>query len=70
MDRTRGYKRLIWRTALNCEGGACVRVAATENSVFIGSTKHPSGPAIEYTPDEWHAFVTGIKNGDFDDLHK
>lgn len=69
VDRTRGHKRLMWRTALNCDGGACVRVAATETSVLIGSTRQPSGLVLEYTPDEWHAFVAGIKNGDFDDLH-
>ena len=70
MDRTRGYKRLTWRTALSCNGGACVRVAANQNSVLIGNSQRPRGPVLKYTPDEWHEFVAGIKKGDFDDLLK
>ena len=69
MDRTRGHKRLTWRTALSCDGGACVQVAAVDHSILIGNSRQP-GPVLEYTPDEWHAFVTGIKKGDFDDLLK
>jgi len=70
MDRTRGHKRLTWRTALNCESGACVQVAVDDHSILIGNSRQPSGPVLEYTPDEWRYFVTGIKNGDFDDLLK
>jgi len=70
MDRTRGYKRLTWRTALSCNGGACVQVAANEKSILIGNSRRPGGPVLEYTPDEWHEFVAGIKKGDFDDLLK
>ncbi len=68
MDRTRGHKRLTWRTALSCDGGACVQVAANEHSILIGNSRRPGGLVVEYTPDEWHEFVSGIKNGDFDDL--
>jgi Domain of unknown function (DUF397) len=70
MDRTRGHKSLTWRTALNCEGGACVQVAVDDRSVLIGSSRQPGGPVFEYSPDKWHAFVSEIKNGDFDDLLK
>jgi predicted secreted Zn-dependent protease len=68
MDRTRGYNRLTWRTALNCDGGACVEVAADRDVVLIRNSRQPSGPLVEYTPEEWHEFVSGIKNGDFDNL--
>jgi predicted secreted Zn-dependent protease len=68
MDLTRGHKGLTWRTALSCNGGACVQVASTENGILLGNTRQPTGPVISYTLDEWHAFVAGIKQGDFDDL--
>jgi predicted secreted Zn-dependent protease len=68
MDLTRGHKRLTWRTALSCNGGACVQVAAKENSVLIGNSRRPRSRVLEYSPDEWHEFVAGIKKGDFDDL--
>src|ERR1700733_4373158 len=65
-----GHTGLTWRTALSCNGGACVQVAATENGVLLGNTRQPSGPVLSYTPDEWREFVAGIKKGDFDDLLK
>jgi predicted secreted Zn-dependent protease len=59
---------LTWRSALSCNGGGCVKVAVSGQTVFIGDTKEPSGPVLSYTPAEWRDFVFGIKNGDFDDL--
>jgi predicted secreted Zn-dependent protease len=70
MDYTRGHNGLTWRTALSCNGGACVQVAATEHAILIGNTRQPGGPVLSYTPDEWHEFVAGVKKGDFDDLVK
>ena len=68
MDRARGHKNLTWRTALNCDGGACVEVADGRDSILIRNSRQPDGPRLEYTPKEWHEFVSGIKKGDFNDL--
>jgi predicted secreted Zn-dependent protease len=68
MDLTQGHKGLTWRTARNCNGGACVQVAATNHGILLGSSRQPTGPVLSYTPDEWHEFVAGIKKGDFDEL--
>ncbi len=68
MDRTLDYKSLTWRTSLSCDGGACVEVAADRNIIMIRNSRQPGGPLIEYSPEGWHEFVSGIKNGDFDDL--
>lgn len=65
-----GHTDLIWRTALSCNGGACIKVAASGQTVLIADSKAPGGPVLSYTPAEWEEFVTGIKNGDFDDLMK
>lgn len=70
MDRSRGHKTLTWRTAISCDGGACVQVAVDDRAILIGNSRQPGAPVLEYTPDEWHAFVAGIKKGDFDDLLK
>jgi predicted secreted Zn-dependent protease len=67
MDNAWGHTDLTWRTALNCNGGACVQVAATEHGILLGSTRQPSGPVLSYTPDKWRQFVAGIKKGDFGD---
>jgi predicted secreted Zn-dependent protease len=68
MDRIRVQASLTWRTAVNCDGGACVEVAADRDIILIRSSRQPGGPLLEYTPEEWHEFVSGIKQGDFDDL--
>lgn len=59
---------LNWRVALMCDGGACIRVAPQGNQIIIGDSKKPNGPVLTYTRSEWHAFVDGIRKGDFDNL--
>jgi predicted secreted Zn-dependent protease len=68
MDRTLSHDSLTWHTALSCDGGECVEVAADRNIILIRNSRQPGGPLLEYTPEEWHEFVSGIKKGDFDDL--
>jgi hypothetical protein len=65
-----GHTGLTWHTALSCNGGACIAVAASGRTVLIADSKTPGGPVLSYTPAEWQEFVTGIKNGDFDNLIK
>lgn len=68
MDGIRDRKSLTWFTSLSCESGACVQVASDQNAILIRNSRQPEGPLLEYTPEEWHEFVSGIKKGDFDDL--
>lgn len=48
--------------------GACVEVAhlGNTNSVFVRHSKQPDGPVLEYTREEWQAFLAGAKAGEFD----
>ena len=66
----RGPRDLTWRTALSCNGGACIQVAADDRAVLIANSRKRRGPVLSYTYDEWRAFVAGVKQGDFDDLLK
>ena len=59
---------LAWRVARQCNGGACVRVAADGDTVVIGDTKNPDGPVLSYSVAEFRTFVEGVRQGDFDDL--
>jgi hypothetical protein len=54
-------------------GSEGVEVAAEagskENSdhvITVRDGKNPDGPKLIFTPDEWHAFVAGVKDGEFD----
>lgn len=57
-----------WRTARNCEGGACVEVGAIGDAVFVRRTTEPDGICVSLSRDEWQVFVAGVKDGDFDGL--
>jgi hypothetical protein len=49
--------------------GSCVEVADLANGeIAVRNSRYPSGPALIYTPTEIEAFLTGVKNGEFDDL--
>ena len=45
--------------------GSCVEVACN-GIVAIRDSKNPDGPNLIFTPDEWHAFVSGARDGEFD----
>ena len=49
--------------------GSCVEVAElADGGIAVRNSRHPSGPALIYTRAEVEAFLTGVKNGEFDDL--
>ena len=59
---------VVWRTPRNCDGGACIQVAASGPMILIADSKVPGGPVLSYTRAEFRQFIAGAKNGEFDDL--
>ncbi len=59
---------LSWRVSRTCDGGACVMVARSGDSVVFGNTSQPDGLTYAYTAAEWKEFIAGVKLGDFDDI--
>ena len=59
-----------WRKSLfSNPSGNCVEVAALpDGSVAVRNSRQPDGPALVYTRAEIAAFLTGVRNGEFDDL--
>jgi hypothetical protein len=50
--------------------GSCVEVAELPGGeIAVRNSRDPSGPALVYTQAEIDAFLTGVKEGEFDDLH-
>jgi Domain of unknown function (DUF397) len=64
------HKGITWYTALACNGGTCVKIAVTGQTVLISDSKLPDSPVLSYTFAEWREFLAGAKNGDFDHLIK
>ena len=49
--------------------GSCVEMAELpDGAIAVRNSRHPAGPALIYTRTEVQAFLTGVKNGEFDDL--
>jgi hypothetical protein len=47
--------------------GNCVEVAKNLDGVIaVRDSKDPNGPVLLFTPDEWTAFTSGTKDGEFD----
>ena len=55
-----------WRTAVKSGATNCVQVARRNGVIMIADSKHPGGPILSYTLQEFDAFLDGAKKGEFD----
>lgn len=46
--------------------GNCVEVATPhQGAVLVRDSKNQDGPVLAFTPDEWTAFLAGVRAGEF-----
>jgi Domain of unknown function (DUF397) len=58
-----------WTRAKNCSANSCIEVRRYGDGVVgIRNPKNSHGFATLSSPDEWAAFVAGVKAGDFDHI--
>ena len=56
-----------WISSRFCSASACVQVAHLPGGrVAIRDSKNTAGPAYVFDREEWAAFITGVRAGDFD----
>jgi hypothetical protein len=55
------------KSSLSFSNGNCVEVASLpDQEIGVRDSKDTAGPVLRFTPDEWHAFIGGVHNGEFD----
>jgi len=55
------------KSSLSFANGNCAEVASLpDGTVGLRNSRHPDGPVLSFTPDEWHAFLGGARLGEFD----
>jgi Domain of unknown function (DUF397) len=59
------------KSSLSFSNGNCVEVASLrDGGIGVRDSKDSEGPVLRFTPDEWRAFLGGVRNGEFDSLGK
>jgi hypothetical protein len=60
--------RTHWvKSSLSFSNGNCVEVATLpDGGIGVRNSRDAAGPVLAFTRDEWHAFLGGVRNGEFD----
>ena len=59
------------KSSLSFANGNCVEVASLpDGQVGVRDSKDPEGAVLRYTSGEWHAFLGGVRGGEFDSFAK
>ena len=59
------------KSSLSYANGNCVEVASLPDSeIGVRNSRDAKGTVLRFTPDEWHAFLGGVRNGEFDRFGK
>ena len=60
-------EKAAWISSRACNNSACVQVAHLPGGmVALRDSKDIAKPAHVFDSDEWTAFITGVKAGEFD----
>jgi Domain of unknown function (DUF397) len=55
------------KSSLSFSNGNCVEVASlADGEIGVRNSRDAEGAVLRFTPDEWHAFLGGVRNGEFD----
>ena len=57
------------KSSLSFANGNCVEVSDLPGgTIGVRNSRDSEGLVLRFTPDEWHAFLGGVRNGEFDDF--
>ena len=59
------------KSSFSFANGNCVEVAGLpDDEVGVRDSKNTEDPVLRFTAAEWHAFIDGIRNGEFNGFGK
>ncbi len=61
-----GGQKFVKSTFSQYVWNRCVEVSIEKEVVVVRDSKNQSGPVLNFTFDEWQAFIQGVKNNEFD----
>jgi hypothetical protein len=54
-----------WRKSRGSESnGACIEVRYVHGTIQVRDSKNPNGPVLDFTSDQWAAFVGSVVDGE------
>jgi Domain of unknown function (DUF397) len=56
----------VWVKSTASGGGNCLEVSISGESVLMRHSQSPNGPVLKFSLAEWEAFLTGVRQGEFD----
>ncbi|HXT92345.1 MAG TPA: DUF397 domain-containing protein [Trebonia sp.] len=55
------------KSSFSAHNGNCVEVAGlSADTIRVRDSKNPRGGILNFTTAEWDAFISGVRNGEFD----
>ena len=55
------------KSSLSYANGNCVEVASLPGgTIGVRNSRDSAGPVLKFTPEEWSAFLGGVRTGEFD----
>ena len=55
-----------WRKSTASGSGNCVEVSFATGAVLMRHSQNPQGLMLSFSLSEWEAFLTGVRDGEFD----
>jgi hypothetical protein len=57
------------KSSLSFSNSNCVEIAnLPDGEIGVRDSKDREGAVLRFTPGEWHAFLGGVRNGEFDNF--
>ncbi|HEY2764385.1 MAG TPA: DUF397 domain-containing protein [Pseudonocardiaceae bacterium] len=67
--RSSGLSRAAWQKSRRSNDGGngdCIEVVALPGRIALRDSKDPAGPVLAFSRSQWHAFLRGVRTGEFD----